>query len=138
MEQNNIAIMIRIASVQFERHSQQYLAEYGLTFSQFAILKYLMLREGMPIRQVDIEKFFVMTNPTVTGILNNLEKKDMIRRCPNPHDGRSKLIVMTEKARAFAPQVDAIREKINESFIQELTEEEKEQMRILLRKIISK
>jgi DNA-binding MarR family transcriptional regulator len=137
MEQHNIAVMIRIASIHFERYGQKYLAEYGLSFSQFAILKYLMLREGTPIRQVDIEKFFLLSNPTVTGILNNLEKKDLIERRPNPDDGRSKLIVLTEKARAFDPQLDAIREKLDENFTHMLTEEEKEQMRILLRKIIN-
>lgn len=137
MEQNNIAIMIKIASIAFERDAQQVLADYGLTFSQFKILILLLYVHQGSARQIDIESTFAMTNPTVTGILNNLEKNGMIQRLQNPDDKRSKLIVPTEKARGIAPELWNIRQKLDDDFTRMLTDEEKEQMRKLLRKIIN-
>lgn len=137
MEQNNIAIMIKIASVALEKDAYQMLAAYDLTFSQFKIMVFLLhIHEG-PTRQIDIEDMFAMTNPTVTGILNNLEKKGMVQRLPNPADRRSKIIVPTEKALAIADELWNIRETLDADFTRMLDDGEKEQMRKLLRKIIN-
>lgn len=137
MEQNNIAIMIKIASVALEKDAYQMLAEYDLTFSQFKIMIMLLFFGQDPVRQIDIEDMFAMTNPTVTGVLNNLEKKGMVQRLQNPEDKRSKIIVPTEKARAIAPELWNIREKMDVDLTRMLTDEEKEQLRKLLRKIIN-
>lgn len=137
MEQNNIAIMIKIASVKLEKHAYQMLAAHGLTFSQFKILIYLLYIHKGPVRQIDIESFFAMSNPTVTGIIHNLEKMGMAQRLQNPEDKRSKIIVPTEKARGIAPELWEIRERLDNEFISMLTAEEKEQMRYLLRKMIN-
>ena len=137
MEQNNIAIMIKIAAVQFEKSANPAMAEYGITFSQFKILKYLMINSWKPARQIDIENFFIMTNPTVTGLLNNLEKKGMIERRPNPDDGRSKLIFPTEKTLAMEEDLRRLSREIDERFTAVLSDDEKEQMRVLLGKIIN-
>lgn len=138
MEQNNIAIMIKIASVKLEKHAYQMLADYGLTFSQFKILIYLLYIHKGPVRQIDIESFFAMSNPTVTGILQNLEKMDMIARLQNPEDKRSKIIVPTEKARGIAPELWNIRETLDDDFTRMFSDDEKEQMRKLLRKMINR
>ena len=137
MERNNIAIMIKIASIMFEKIANPALAEYDLTFSQFKILKYLMVyKPDEPTRQIDLEEFFLMSNPTVTGILNNLEKKGLIERRPNPEDKRSKLIVPTEKALGFTREFYDLSDKFDKELIAKLTDEEREEMRRLLVKII--
>lgn len=137
MEQNNISIMIKIASVALEKNAHHLLADYGLTFSQFKILIYLLYINKGPARQIDIESTFAMTNPTVTGILHNLEKMGMVQRLPNPQDKRSKLIVPTEKTRGIAPELWRIRERLDEEFTRMLTDEEKDQLRKLIRKMIN-
>lgn len=136
MERNNIAVMIKIAGIAFEKNAQKVLADYGLTFSQFKILILLLYMCEGPVRQVDIENQFALSNPTVTGILQNMEKMGMVQRLQNPEDKRSKIIVPTEKARGMAPELWEIRERLDNELTSMLTAEEKEQMRNLLRKII--
>ncbi len=137
MERKNIAVMIKIASIMFEKIANPVLAEYDLTFSQFKILKYLIaLKPDKPIRQKDLEDFFLMSNATVTGILNNLEKKGLIERRLNPEDKRSKLIVPTEKALGFTREFYDLNNKFNEELVAKLTNEEREEMCRLLAKII--
>lgn len=136
MERNNIAVMIKIAGIAFEKNAQKVLADYGLTFSQFKILILLLYICEGPVRQVDIENRFALSNPTVTGILQNMEKMGMVQRLQNPEDKRSKLIVPTEKARGMASELWEIRERLDNELTSMLTAEEKEQMRNLLWKII--
>lgn len=136
MEQHNIAIMIKIASVMLEKSAYPLLQEFDLTFSQFKILILLHYVADGPVRQIDIEERFAMSNPSVTGVLNNLEKKGLICRVPNPEDKRSNLIVPTEKSREIAPRLWEIRDELDGLFTRDLTAEEKAQLRHILRKII--
>ncbi len=136
MKQDSIAIMIKAASVEFDKLSNQILADYNLTHSQFKVLKFILREPELTVRQIDIEKFFYMTNPSVTGLLHNLEKKQMIERIPNPQDHRSKVIRLTEKVYEMEEQLSQIGNTLEERFTQNLNREEKEQLRSLLRKML--
>ena len=47
------------------------------------------------------KKFFYIRNPTVTRVLQNLEKKGLIERQTNPQDNRSKVICLSDKAKTM-------------------------------------
>lgn len=79
MNINRIAILIKIASLEFEKISNPILAEYDLTAAQYRILKFLYSRQTETARVVDIEKQCSITHPTVLGLLDNLEKKDLFQ-----------------------------------------------------------
>lgn len=81
-----------------DKSANQVLAPFDLTNTQYKIMKYLYANQDALIRQADIEEKFSMTNPTVTGIIRNLEKKGFVIRAENPVDKRSKLLVLTEQA----------------------------------------
>lgn len=136
MTHSSIAVMIKIASLEFDKLSNQMLSKYDLTSSQFKVLKFLLKRPELNIRQIDIEKFFSMTNPTVTGILQNLEKKQMIERVQNPLDCRSKVIRLTKKVYTIKDELIKMGDDIEAQFTQNLSQEEKEQLKMLLKKIL--
>lgn len=136
MKYDSIAILVKIASLEFDKVSNQILSPYELSNSQFKILKYILWQEAGAVRQIDIENYFAMTNPTVTGLVQNMEKKGLVERVPNPEDKRSKLIRVTDKVRAIEPELMSLGSKLEESFTKNLNEEEKQQMKILLRKMI--
>ena len=75
MKYDSIAILVKIASLEFDKVSNQILSPYELSNSQFKILKYILWQEDGAVRQIDIENYFAMTNPTVTGLVQNMEKK---------------------------------------------------------------
>ena len=136
MKYDSIAILVKIASLEFDKVSNQILSPYELSNRQFKILKYILWQEAGAVRQIDIENYFAMTNPTVTGLVQNMEKKGLVERVPNPEDKRSKLIRVTDKVRAIEPELMSLGSKLEESFTKNLNEEEKQQMKILLRKMI--
>ena len=122
--------------IKIEKIGIQMLTKYNLSFSQFKILLIIYKYPDKNFRQTDIEKFFYMTNPTVTGILNNLEKNDWIKRVKNPEDARSKIIQLTEKTKKIGDELIEISKKIEKLLNQNLNMEEEKILKNLLNKII--
>ena len=79
-----------------------------------------------------------MTNPTATGIIQNLERKGLIRRVPNPQDGRSKLLEPTEYAHSIEEQLYRIGEEIEGHVTANLTEAERKELIRLLVKMLGR
>ena len=88
------------------------------------------------MRQIDIERSFSMTNPTVTGILHNLEKKDWIQRIQNPKDSRSKVIRLTDKAEGLRGELLAISDRLEDMLTAKLNEAEKSQLLRLMNQLL--
>lgn len=138
MTNDKLAVLIKKTALVIEKLSNQELTPYELTNTQFRILMLLYRNPEKSIRQTDIETKFAMTNPTVTGIVNNLEKKNLIRRFQNPEDKRSKLIALTEQAFALKDELYAVSDRLDEQIARNLTPEEYEQLGILLKKMLNK
>lgn len=136
MTTDHIGILIKKTSQAFEKSASQVLAPYDLTPSQFKILKYVTLNPEASVRQIDLETYFGMSNPTVTGIIQNLEKKGMIYRQSHPDDKRSKIIILSEKAKNARHFILETSDNIEANFTKGLTPQEKDIMRTLLLKLL--
>jgi DNA-binding MarR family transcriptional regulator len=136
MDINSIAILIKRASLEFDKLASPVLSEYDITPSQFKVLKLVMRSPEATVRQVDVERHFSMTNPTVTGLVNNLEKNGLVKRVPNPKDARSKVIVLTDKTKDSQAELLKVGAALEDEFTQRLDGEEKEQLRELLKKLL--
>lgn len=136
MSKNKIAILVKIASLEFEKISNPILSEYDLTSAQYRVLKFLYSQQSERVRVVDIEKQCAITHPTAIGLLDTLEKKGLVSRVVNPNDARSKLISLTDKAKAVRTDVEGVGERIEEMLTSNLSVEEKEQLIKLLWKLL--
>lgn len=119
-----------------EKFTNQMLAPYDLTHTQFKILMTLYHSPDASVRQADIEVKFAMTNPTVTGIIHNMEKKNLVQRIENPNDKRSKLLVLTQQARQMEPRMHELSEQRERRIRRNLTDAEYEQLIALLKKVL--
>ena len=79
-----ISKRIRIINNKFRELWDKNLLKYNLTGMQMEILCYLKCNPDKEIHQREIEYWFQLKNPTVTGILNRLEEKGYITRRRNP------------------------------------------------------
>ena len=88
------------------------LADIGITGVQSRVMRYILEHyEEEPIFQRDVENVFGLSRSTATGILQLLEKNEVIRREGVAHDGRLKSLVPTEKAFQLSARIyDDIRE----------------------------
>ena len=132
----NISIAVRLVNIHFDKWANEMLAPVGLTHAQFKVLNLLMARDPFTLRQVDIEDFFQISNPTVTGILRSLEEKGMIEKRANPSDGRSKVIGTTEKAEAVREELHNTERALSERIRKALGAAQCEEFLVLLNKII--
>lgn len=135
---NKAAILIKLASLEFEKIANPILAEYELTASQYRILNFLYSRQNAASRVVDIEKQFSITHPTALGLLDKLEKNGFITKIGNPDDARSKLVSLTEKAKVMQTAVESVGEKVDNILTENLSEQEKIQLISLLKKLLNK
>ncbi len=77
----------------FDSFSAQHIRTLGLTMSQFDVVATLGNTTGMTCGEIG-EKT-LMVKGTLTGVLDRLEKKGLLRRQENPQDKRSVLVVLT-------------------------------------------
>lgn len=137
MENIEISVLIKMSSLILDKHANQLLAPYDLTGSQFRILMLLYQSPLGNIRQIDIENEFLMTNPTVTGLVQKLEQKELIQRIPNAEDKRSKLLVLTERAMKMKEEILRLSDDLERQMTVNLSQKECAKLRELLTKILN-
>ena len=134
MNDKKIAILIKKLALEFDKIANPSLAPFNLTPTQFKILKYLYDHEN--VIGIDIQNAYSMTNPTVTGIIQNMENGGWIERVPNPNDSRSKIIKLTEKAISKKDELYELGDNLEKKFTKDLNNKEQEELLELLNKIM--
>ena len=133
---NKVAILVKKATLEFEKISNPYFAEYDLSSSQYKVLKFLYAQPSRTARVVDLERQYSMTHPTALGLIEALEKKGFTTRIENPKDARGKLVALTEKADSMQTELEALGEKTEEKLTKRLSCDERAQLIFLLQKLI--
>ncbi len=100
------------------------MAEYDLTATQADLLRYIRLNSDHEINQVELERAFHLTNPTITGILKRLEAKGFIVKRPSQKDCRHKSICATDRATALFQSGWQTKAKIEKWLLQGLSQDE--------------
>lgn len=136
MRKDRVAILIKKTALAIEKLSNQVLAPYELSNAQYKIMIMLYRTPDKTVRQTDIEEKFSLTNPTVTGIIQNLEKNGLIQRIHNPNDKRSKLVCLTAKSCEMRDELEQLGESLESQVTEQLTEQECEQLCLLLKKML--
>ena len=136
MTLDKVAILIKRASLVFEKEANPIFAKYNLTGSQYKILKYIYMQDSKTARIIDLEEEFSMTHPTVLGLISQLQKKGYVIRVNNPNDKRGKLVALTKKAKTMQKDLKIIGNKAEKLLTKNLTEHEKKELIKLLKKLI--
>ncbi len=99
----------------FESYSSRHVRSLGLTSSQFDIIATLGNTAGMTFKELG-EKTLI-TKGTLTGVVDRLEAKKIVRRVPSPTDGRCQIVQLTPKGeKVFAEVFPAHLAYIGEAF----------------------
>lgn len=84
---------------EFESFSASHIRTLSLTPSQFDIVATLGNTDGMNFKELG-EKTLI-TKGTLTGVVDRLEAKSLVRRVASPSDGRSQTVQLTRKGEAL-------------------------------------
>ena len=77
-------------------HAKQNNIPFRLSSVQLKILHYLSEHSNRAVSQRDIEKIIESRRSTTSGILNTMEKNNLIKRTNSQTDGRAKQILLTD------------------------------------------
>ena len=107
--------LVNLVSRKVKRRLNVTLQGLGITAIQSRVIYYILVHcQQGPVFQRDIEQVFGMSRSTATGILQQLEKKDIIRRESVSTDARLKSLVPTERAAELDARVRACRRQTDE------------------------
>jgi DNA-binding MarR family transcriptional regulator len=97
---------------------------------QVMLLFFLQKNDGLNLTQ--ISQGLMLENPTVTGLIDRLEKSGYVKRSDHPNDRRVYLVYLTEEGNRVANKALPIVRRLNEQIKEGYTKEEIESFKKVL------
>ena len=134
-----IGFAIRTLSILIKRYidgsaTKQYVD--NLTGTHGWVIGYLYDNRGHDVYQRDLETQFSIRRSTATGILQLMEKNELILREPVESDARLKKLVLTEKALDIHKMVEEDRKRTEEQLTKDIDAQELAIFRKALKQMI--
>ena len=111
------------------------LAGYNVTPPQWGVLVALWEQDGLSLSELAKRSFF--DGPTMTGIVDRLEKANLVERRRDSSDRRVISVYLTEEGRTLQAQLPTLSDEANQEALAGLSDEETERFVATLRKIIA-
>jgi DNA-binding MarR family transcriptional regulator len=106
----------------------------GLTVTQLRLLSFLVEEEGLSYAEL-AERLYV-TRPSVSALLERLERGGFIRREVAPHDRRGIRIWIEPRGRNAASTLSADVQEYTSGLMDDMTAEEKEQFAVAVERMV--
>ena len=127
--------LISLAARGFARLSEARLKPLGFGVGHLPVL--VALRDGRASTQRDLARFAKVEQPPMAQMLARMERDGLIRRTPDPADGRMSRITLTEAAVARLPDAIAVLLRGNQEALRDFTDEEAGLLVDLLMRLIA-
>jgi DNA-binding MarR family transcriptional regulator len=127
--------LISLAARGFARLSEARLKPLGFGVGHLPVL--VALQTGRANTQRDLARFAQIQQPPMAQMLARMERDGLIRRTPDPGDGRSSRITLTELALERLPEAIATLFRGNRDAVAGFTDEEVAQLVALLDRLIT-
>jgi DNA-binding MarR family transcriptional regulator len=127
--------LISLAARGFARLSETRLKPLGFGVGYLPAL--VALQEGRAESQRDLARFVRIEQPSMAQMMVRMERDGLIRRTPDPADGRSSRIALTETALARLPAACAVLFEGNREALEGFSDVEAEQLVALLNRLIA-
>lgn len=94
--------------------------------TQFQIIECIIDNENQEINQKDLEKRLNLSRATISGVLQTMEKKNLIKRVTNKEDVRTKKIILNEKTKEVFEEKHKKIEHTEKKLIKNISKEDLE------------
>ena len=133
--QKHLGQYFKIMQIRVEHLMNMRLQQLELTSAQGHIIGYLTHAKEPPCAR-DLEKFFRLSHPTVSGLLSRMEAKGFVEIRPDPEDRRVKRIVLQEKGMACSREIEQCIRENERRMVRGFSPEEEELFVNLLRRAV--
>src|SRR4051812_23201124 len=127
--------LISLAARGFARVSEARLKPLGFGVGHLPVL--VALQDGRASTQRDLARFAKVEQPPMAQMLARMQRDGLIRLAPDPADGRSRRITLTELAKARLPDAVAALLRGNREVLRDFTDEEAGLLVALLTRLIA-
>lgn len=94
--------------------------------TQFQIIECIIENKNQEINQKDLESILNIRRATISGVLQTMEKKNLIKRVTNREDVRTKKIILNEKTKEIFEKKRKTIEHTEKELIKNISEEDLE------------
>lgn len=123
--EKDCGMWINILSHMLKKRMNANTQSLGITGVQSHVMHYILVKcaDG-PVFQRDVERAFSLSRSTATGILQLMEKNDLIRREIMASDARLKSLIPTKKAADLDAQIGEFLRQTEQRLTQGLSDEQ--------------
>src|SRR5579871_3405826 len=121
-----------------ERVMQPYFARFGITGAQWGVLRNLHRAEldgESALRLTDLSERLLIRPPSVTSVVDRLERAGLVARGDSTSDLRSKQVALTVRGRQLVERVLAVHDSQINTVMDGLTAAEQVKLQKLLRRL---
>src|SRR4051794_6251789 len=126
-----LALVLHLSKAVHRASSDELL---GMRLRQFLVLSYLSQRS--PSRQQDLCETLMLDANNCVLLLNELETAGWAERRRDPEDRRRHVVVITDEGQEALARARSAQETLEDDMLAALDQEEREQLRTLLRKAL--
>ncbi|MBI1248993.1 MarR family transcriptional regulator [bacterium] len=131
-EQEAILNILKTSDL-FHNRMGRLFREYGLTSSQYNVLR-ILRGEGKPMPSLEIASRMIQVVPAITGLIDRLEKQELVSRVRCDKDRRVVYVAATQKALDILAEIDEPLVDAHKKLIGHLNQDELKQLIGLLEK----
>lgn len=104
------------------RNYDRQLKDYGLTPCQFEVLMILCEEDGILLSELG--RRVSRDGPTITGVIDRMEKKMLVKRKRDSRDRRVVKVILTPKGKGMEEQLSLTKKQILEKITKDLSARE--------------
>ncbi|CAM3858748.1 MarR family winged helix-turn-helix transcriptional regulator [Sphingobacterium prati] len=127
---NIIALRTSLKQYYIQKIKEQHL---DITYEMLQVLAALWKKERM--NQQDIAVAIQKNKASVTPLLDNLCKRDLVKRVNDPNDRRNNLIELTLKGDAYRELLTPVQQDLYKAILKEITEQKVLEITEILEKL---
>lgn len=129
--------MVRVSEL-FKKTSSEIFKNYGLTFTQYNVLRVLNASEDGTNTITKVSNILLVTGANMTGVAKRMERDGFLLRKRHPQDERVTLLEITPKGKKAIENIQPEKETHIDQFVGSLSATEKSQLLDLLKQIYKK
>lgn len=116
------------------RKYDRQLKDFGLTPCQFEVLMILWEEEGILLSELG--RRVSRDGPTITGVIDRMENKILVKRKRDTHDRRAVRVVLTSKSKGMKEQLSATKKRVLQKIARNLSSKEIASLESVLAKMM--
>ncbi len=128
-------ILFRKITTELEINLDSFFSRFNLSSGRFTLM---VLLQGTPggLMPSELAQKVGVTQATISGLINSLEKAELVKRTTHQRDGRSFVILLTDKGQSLCNEILPMYHERITQFWSSFSDDEKNQLNGLMERMI--